>query len=194
MVIPMENDDFDLLMRRVAEGSEEAAREVVDRYGGLLRRAIRRAMDSRLRCIYDSLDFVQDVWGSVFREPNRLERFKDPEDLVNFLVTLGHNKVLNEARRRLGTEKSNLDKEIPTAPDRLDQCVDTPGRFPSAVETAAAEDEFEWLLRDLSPEERVMVQLRSQGVTYAEIGAAVQKPETTVRDFFARLRRKKRCA
>ena len=80
MALPMEDDDFRPLMQRVAEGSEEAARELVERYGGYVRRAVRRTMDSRLRRMFDSLDFAQLAWASVFRQRDCLERFENPEE------------------------------------------------------------------------------------------------------------------
>ncbi len=187
----MEDDDFRPLMQRVAEGSEEAARELVERYGGYVRRAVRRTMDSRLRRMFDSLDFAQLAWASVFRQRDRLERFENPEELVKFLVSVGHNKVLNEVRRRLGTAKSNLDRESALDPHELDQCIDKSGRFPSAIDAAVAGDELQRLLRDLPPKEQEMVQLRVRGLTQKEIGAATQKPRTTIQRIFARLFRKK---
>jgi RNA polymerase sigma factor (sigma-70 family) len=194
MILPMEDDDFRLLMRRVAEGSEEAALEVVRKYGPAVRRAVRRAMDRRLRRMFDSVDFAQNAWGSFFRKRSRVERFETPHDLVQFLVCMARNKVIDEVRRRLGTVKFNFDKEIVTDHDELDEMVATLGRFPSAIDAATAGDELERLLGDLPPDEQEMVRLRLLGLTHKEIGNAVQKPESTVRDFFAKLFRKKRCA
>ena len=48
------DDNFRLLMRRIAEGSEEAAWQIVEQYGEDLRRTIRLALDSRLRSKFDS--------------------------------------------------------------------------------------------------------------------------------------------
>ncbi|MGO8745189.1 MAG: RNA polymerase sigma factor, partial [Thermoguttaceae bacterium] len=136
MVPPMEDDDFHRLMQRVAEGSEEAARELVERYGESVRRAVRLAMNRRLRRMFDSVDFAQNAWGSFFRNRGRVERFETPQDLVQFLVCIARNKVIEEVRRRLGTAKSNLDRESALDPHELDQCIDKSGRFPSAIDAA----------------------------------------------------------
>jgi hypothetical protein len=53
--------DFSDLMRRVREGSEEAAWELVHCYGERIRRVVRRKMSHRLRPVFDSLDFVRTV-------------------------------------------------------------------------------------------------------------------------------------
>lgn len=60
--LPVEDDDdFFYLIGRVREGSEDAAWQLVERYGGHIRRTVRRALDPRLRSKFDSLDFVQSV-------------------------------------------------------------------------------------------------------------------------------------
>ena len=87
------DDDFRDLMRRVHEGSEDAAWQLVGQYGDPIRRAVRRALNARLRSKFDSLDFVQLVWSSFFRDRGRLDRFNHPEELVAFLVTMARNKV-----------------------------------------------------------------------------------------------------
>lgn len=62
-----DDDDFFLLMRRIREGSEDAAWELFEKYGGYIRRAVRRALNPRLRTQFESQDFVQMVWKSFFR-------------------------------------------------------------------------------------------------------------------------------
>ena len=104
---PMEewDDNFTSLIRRVREGSEDAAWELVDQYGEAIRRAVRRALNERLRSKFDSLDFVQIVWNSLFRVRDKLDRFDRPEELTAYLVTMARNKVGMEVRRRLMTRE-----------------------------------------------------------------------------------------
>ena len=103
--------DFQSLVRRVREGSEDAAWELVDQYGDSIRRAVRRVLNERLRSKFDSLDFVQVVWNSLFRVRDKLDRFDRPEELAAYLVTMARNKVGMEVRRRLMTEKYNVGHE-----------------------------------------------------------------------------------
>ncbi|MGO8746762.1 MAG: RNA polymerase sigma factor, partial [Thermoguttaceae bacterium] len=153
-----------------------------------VRRAIRRAMDCRLRRWQDSTDFTQMVWASFFRRKETLARFHDPEDLVKFLVGTARNKLLHEERRRLGTEKSNIERERTASPADFDEYCASPGQAPSPVDTAIANEQRKCLERGLSPEESRMVRLRIEGLTQEEIGKVVGKPKSTVRDFFAGLR------
>jgi RNA polymerase sigma factor (sigma-70 family) len=184
-----DEDDFALLMQGVGKGSEEAARELVRRFGDSVRRAIRRAMDSRLRRWQDSADFTQMVWASFFRRKETMASFHDPEELVKFLAGAARNKLLHEERRRLGTKKSNIARERTASSEELDEYRASPGQAPSPVDTAIANDQRKCLERGLSPEESRMVRLRIEGLTQEEIGRAVGKPKSTVRDFFAGLRK-----
>ena len=55
-------EDFGMpWMERVRSGSEEAAREMFDRYSGHIALVVRRRLDQRMRSQYDSLDFLQAV-------------------------------------------------------------------------------------------------------------------------------------
>ena len=79
-------------MRRVREGSEDAAWEVFVRYGGYIRRAVRRVLNPKLRSKFDSLDFVQWVWLSFFRMRDKADRFETPQQLVKFLAGMAQQQ------------------------------------------------------------------------------------------------------
>jgi RNA polymerase sigma factor (sigma-70 family) len=180
-------DDFHELMRRIGEGSEDAAWEVVERYGETIRRAVRRALNQRLRSKFDSLDFVQIVWSSFFRARIRFARFDRPEELVAFLVTMAHNKVGMEVRRRLSTKKFNLNRE-----DSLENSGDTtwkqiPDRQPMPIDVAIARERWNYLLQDQPEHYRKIIQLRIQGHTCQAIAATLGLDESTVRRFLRRL-------
>ena len=66
-------EDFKTLMDRVRAGSGEAAGELVETYGGLFRRAVRRVLNRsrRLRSLFDTVDFTQLAWDVFLREPAR---------------------------------------------------------------------------------------------------------------------------
>jgi RNA polymerase sigma factor (sigma-70 family) len=181
------NDDFQGLVRRVREGSEEAARDLVDQYGESILRAVRRALNERLRSKFDSLDFVQVVWNSLFRARDKLDRFGSPEELAAYLVTMARNKVGMEVRRRLMTEKYNLGHE-----QSLDQlCAgggpEIPSRQPSPVDLAEAKEQWDRLVQDQPDRYRQIINLRLQGYTYQSIAEAVHLDECTVRRFLKRL-------
>ena len=86
--MPERDDDFCNLMRRLGEGSQEAAWELVDRYGEDIRRTVRRVLCIKLRPKFDSLDFVQLVWNSFFRARANFDRFHRPEELAAYLAAM----------------------------------------------------------------------------------------------------------
>jgi RNA polymerase sigma factor (sigma-70 family) len=181
------DSDFHGLMRRVQEGSEDAAWELVNQYGASIQRAVRRALNVRLRSKFDSMDFVQVVWNSLFRARDKLDRFNHPEELAAYLVVMARNKVGMEVRRRLMTEKYNVGHE--QSLDHL--CAkgdsDIPSRQPSPVEVALARERWDRLLKDQPLRYRQIIQLRLQGYTYQTIAEVVDLDECTVRRFLKRL-------
>lgn len=132
------DDNFHSLIARVREGSEDAAWELVNQYGEAIRRAVRRVLNERMRSKFDSLDFVQIVWNSLFRVRDKLDRFDRPEELTAYLVAMAHNKVGMEVRRRLMTQKYNVGHE-----ESLDQRQDKnhselASRQPAPIDVAIA--------------------------------------------------------
>jgi RNA polymerase sigma factor (sigma-70 family) len=180
------NDHFQLLMSRVREGSEDAAWELVGSHGEAIRRAVRRALNERLRSKFDSLDFVQIVWNSFFRDRDRLEHFDSPEELARFLIAVAHKKVHIESRRRLRSDKYDVRRERPLDPS-VEGGSDMPGRQPSPIEVAIAREQWDRLLQGQPDQYRQFVRLRLQGHTYQAIGEAFHLDARTVRRFFKKL-------
>lgn len=174
-------------MDRVREGSEDAARELVDQYGESIRRAVRRALHERLRSKFDSLDFVQIVWNSLFRGRDKLGRFGRPEELTAYLVTMARNKVGMEVRRRLMTEKHGVKHEESLEQLQASGNMNIPSRQPTPIDEAIAHEQWDRLLEGRPEYYRRIVQLRLQGNTYKEIAGVVGVDERTVRRVLKRL-------
>src|SRR4051795_3013637 len=101
------------LLARIKEGDEGAARELLTRYEPKVRLVVRRQLPRLLRSRFDSLDFLQSVWGSFFRKiqtgPNDL---MEEQNLITFLAWAARNKVIDEYRRA-GTRKQDKRREQP---------------------------------------------------------------------------------
>jgi len=178
------DDDFNNLMKCVGEGSEEAAWELVSRYGEGIRTAVRRVLNVRLRPKFDSLDFVQIVWTSFFRVRDKCERFHRPEELVAYLLTMARNKVGMEVRRRLMTEKFNVRQERSIGQLCEEDMI---CRQPAPLDIAIAHERWEGMLKDQPTHYRRIIHLRLRGYTCEEIGKAVHLHERTVRRFLQKL-------
>lgn len=178
------DEDFCRLMGRVGEGSEDAAWELVARYGEQIHRTVRRVLNIKLRSKFDSLDFVQLVWKSFFQVRNKCDRFHRPEELAAFLVTMARNKVGLETRRRLTTEKYNVRREQPF------DCYHAEGtvcREPTPIDVAIVHEQWDQMLEGQPMYCRQIIQLRLQGYTCQEIGKTVHVAERTVRRFLKKL-------
>ena len=70
-------------------------------------------MPKLLRSRFDSLDFLQSVWGSFFRRMRTSPTdFEDSRHLVAFLARAAKNKVIDEYRRA-ASRKQDMHREEP---------------------------------------------------------------------------------
>ena len=73
--------------KRIQAGDEGAARELLQRDEAEVRLVVRRQLPRLLRSRFDSLDFLQSVWGSFFRRMRTAPtEFEDSRHLVAFLA------------------------------------------------------------------------------------------------------------
>jgi RNA polymerase sigma factor (sigma-70 family) len=181
------NSEFRVLIEEVRSGSHDAAWELVNRYGDDVQRFVRRSLNRQLRAKFDSLDFVQIVWGSFFRNPEQLREMERPEQLIAFLATLAKFKVLTEVRRRLQTQKYDVRREQALSDDsRPISSNDVPTiTTPSAV--AMARERWYRLLSGENERVRSIVSLRLAGESFVEIAAKLHIDERTVRRAIERL-------
>jgi RNA polymerase sigma factor (sigma-70 family) len=181
-----ENHDFKSLMQLISEGSEDAAWELVQEYGEFIRRAVRRVINHRLRSKFDSLDFVQLVWSSFFRTRNKLDRFERPEELAAFLITMARNKVGMEVRRRIQTEKYNINRECSFENSSMSLCQ-LSAHDPQPIDVAIAREQWNCILSGQPENYRKIISLRLQGLSYQDIADSLHVDESTVRRFLKKL-------
>ena len=94
--MPSFESDFRTLLAGIRSGSEEAAWQLIEQYGPHIRRIVRRRLDRRLRSQFDSVDFVQAVWASFFREPDQIRSFETLPDLIKYLCGAGATRYLTK--------------------------------------------------------------------------------------------------
>ena len=184
-----DESDIPQFLARIAAGDEDAARELLTRYEAEVRLVVRRQLPRLLRSRFDSLDFLQSVWGSFFRRvKGGPAEFEDSRHLVAFLARAAKNKVIDEYRRA-GSRKGDMHREEPlwTDGDRprdLAAVGDTPSQVAEAHEALCR-------LRDLLPEDRhLLLDLKAQGLSSRDIGEKLGISERTVQRVFEDLRRR----
>lgn len=179
-------------LERIRAGDDDAARELLTRYEAEVRLVVRRQLPRLLRSRFDSLDFLQSVWGSFFRrmrngEAGRAE-FEDSRHLVAFLARAAKNKVIDEYRRA-ASQKQDMHREEPLwvegdRPRELEGKGDTPSQI------VEAREELE-RLRGLLPRERQeILDLKADGLSSHDIGLRLGISERTVQRVIEDLRRR----
>ncbi len=174
-------EEFADLMRRLRGGSEDAARELLDRYGEHILRVVRRKLSRQLRSKFDSVDFVQAVWASFFADVPRQRRFDHPQALMAFLVTLAQNKVIDAVRQRMQTQKYNVNRERPLDGSVAPEAGALVARQPTPSQEAVANDEWRRLLAELPDRYHRMLELLREGHTQKDIARELNVNEKTIR-------------
>ncbi len=183
-----DSSELEELLERIRAGSEEAAWDFIEIYGPHLRRIVRRKLDTQLRSQFDSLDFVQMVWASFFCEPQEIKEFDGPEKLIGYLATVARNKVVQEYRRRVRTQKYNVTRERSLEEMDPDEASFSRNQAtPSQV--AMARERWARILKGQPERHRRIVQMRIHGATFEEIGRDLGIHERTARKIMDQLLR-----
>ncbi|RUL87115.1 RNA polymerase sigma factor [Tautonia sociabilis] len=189
----MNETTFAELVRRAKAGDEQALNALLSEFEDDVRLAVRRQLPRVLRTQFDSMDFVQLVWASVFAgEAVDPTRFDNPQHLRAFLTGVAWNKVREEYRRRTRTRKYDIGREEPLYVRRGDR--EEPREVPSPEPTPSQNlqeiDRMEQLTAGRSGPEAEALRLRSLGLTLEEVAARVGLSERTVRRLIEDSRRR----
>jgi RNA polymerase sigma-70 factor (ECF subfamily) len=176
-----ESDDFTALMQRLNEGSQDAARELFERYGPHIQRVVRRKLDRKLRSKFDSLDFVQDVWTSFFAARQGRREFDRPEALVAFLANMAYHKVIDAFRQRVQTRKHNVRREHSLESSRTGLGGNLVAQQPTPSQVVVAKERWEMMLQGQPAHYQDILRLLRQGNTHQEVADRLGLNEKTVR-------------
>jgi RNA polymerase sigma factor (sigma-70 family) len=185
------DDDFTELMARARSGDPEALRDFLGRFEPEVRVMVRARLPRKLRPRFDSGDFVQEVWQTIFAEAgDQPPEFENIAHLCGFLQGVVRNKVEQQHRRLTRTAKHNLAREEPLYITRGDREFrrEVASPDPSPSEKMQASDRLKQLTAGFGPREIEVLSLRRQGLTYPEIAERVGMHERTVRRIIALFR------
>ena len=176
--------EFKDLIAQVRGGSQQAAWDLIEHYSPQIFRVVRRRLPPSLRRKFDSQDFVQAAWASVFAHRSRLVRFGRPQEFVAFMAAVASNKVGMEVRRRLHGQKHNVLRECSLSeqqgvPENGSDVV--AGRDPSPSQIAVARERWFQMMEEQPAHYRRIIEMRYAGVTFREIAERLGFDESTVR-------------
>jgi RNA polymerase sigma factor (sigma-70 family) len=181
------DQDFMRLMQRMSEGSEEAARELLGRYGEHILRVVRRRLNKKLRSKFDSVDFVQSVWASFFAKSPQRHHFECPEALFAFLGRLARNKVADATRKRTQVQKYDVNRERSLDHSAVWQEAQRVTRQPTPSQVVGDKEQWDRIMQDLSPRERHVLSLLRGGSSCQEVADELGINEKTVRRLIRRV-------
>jgi DNA-directed RNA polymerase specialized sigma24 family protein len=163
-----EDSSFRELIGKVQAGDPEAARELVRNYEWAIRLQVRvRLTQPDLRRLMDSMDVVQLVWASFFpRAVAGQFELKDPKKLLNLLITLAHNKLLDEAKslRRKRRGEGQVVGGIPAEGEPVDP-------RPGPAQVADESDYLRQFRGRLTAHEQALWDQRLRGRSWADMAA-----------------------
>lgn len=179
----MSDLSFVSLIERVRAGDQDAASLLVELYAPAVRRAIRfRLTDPRMRTLFDSMDVFQSAMASFFvRAAAGQFEMDSPKQLVNLLTTMARNKLASLARK----ERSGFSvrSSIYTGQDDLSTAVSSE---PDPALVTSARELCQNALSRMTPGERELLELRSQGNAWADIAQGRQTTPVALRKQLSR--------
>src|SRR5436309_2282090 len=157
---------FAELIRRVRDKDQDAARELVSRYEGAIRRVVRiHLRDANLRRVLDSMDICQSVLASFFvRTALGQYELETPSQLLNLLTTITRNKLTNQANR-LRAQRRDIRREA-SLDDQAACAVD---RASDPSQQASAREMLERIHASLDEQERYLAEQRALGRGWKEL-------------------------
>jgi RNA polymerase sigma-70 factor (ECF subfamily) len=189
----MDDENLSDLIGRARAGDQVAIQRLLEQFEGDVRMTVRDRLPRALRSQFDSMDFVQAVWKSVFTgfEPD-LTQFTTAQHLKGYLEGVARNKVIAEYRRRTRTRKYDLKREEPLYVQRGNRELvrEVPASDPSPSQNVQARDRFAQMIVGRSPLEVEVIELRRSGLTFDEIAQKTGINERSVRRIIDSVRRK----
>src|ERR1700685_888764 len=162
--------DLGLLLERLRQGDEEAAKQLVQRYESAIRVAVRTHLsDPRLRRQFDSLDVCQSVLASFFFHlTTGAYDLNVPAQLSALLAKMAQNKVRMRAR-----EQFRQRRDVRRLSQINIENAKIRGCQPGPEEPVDDQDLIDRALDMMRPEIRAIADRRMAGQLWPEIADAM---------------------
>lgn len=174
----MLNDGVELksLIDRSLCGDVDAAQSLVEIYEPTIQAIARRSLtDASLQRVIDASDISQSVFERFFRcAKKRTFHAMSHEEIVGFLTKITRNVLIDEHRKHSSKKRGGQFLKV-TACSSLQ--VDE--HDPSTL--CEIKDLFNFVRSSLSPSERDIADLRSQGYSWSEISEETGSPQDRLR-------------
>lgn len=180
---------FSQLIENLENQQDWAVQELVDRYGNHILRVVRRHLGQKLRIRFDSEDFLQAVWATLFVKPSAFAHIENEAQLKAYLTQIAFHKVIDERRANTLTQKRDLNREFSL--NGMDSQAQQPRNTDATPsQHLMADEELQKIQAELPEKLQWMIDCRLQGMTFHAIAEQGGVHERTVRRVFERVRRR----
>jgi RNA polymerase sigma-70 factor (ECF subfamily) len=186
------SDSFVELMARLRAGDDEAATRVFQRFASRLIALARTRLQKQIQHKVDPEDVIQSVFKSLFlRCADGQLDVKNWDSLWTLLVTITLHKCGHQVRD-FHRARRDVRKEVRAVPHADDSGArwEAEALDPTASQVAMLAETLERILRGVRENDRLIVELRLQGYTVAEISAQAGRTEYSVEAVLKKLRKR----
>lgn len=183
--------ELDDLLGRARAGDSHASQELFDKYAKHFLAVIRRKIARRLRTIFDSTDFLQEMRLELFFN-NLQAECASIESFQSFLAKVAENQVLSANRKFLDRQRRNLHREVPL--ERMTSAQEPIDGDPDPEVIAMEHEEWDRLLEGQNAINRQVLELLRAGFTHREVAAVLRINEKHIRRLLGRMQEKNSCA
>ena len=167
------------LLKRVRDGNQQAATELVRLYEPVVRRFVRFRLSSpALRRTFDSLDICQSVMCRFFVDVAAGElQLDDPRQLKALLLTMARNKLYDRVRHaQAGCRDA---RRTNGGGDEILSAATDSGQSPS--EMLSAKEVLDAVCGQLSEQDRFLVEQRMNGRPWEDMARELQATPEAIR-------------
>lgn len=158
----------EVLLRWMADGDAEAADRFVQHYREQIKRIARfklRNTPQQVQRVYDESDIVQSVMGVLWEQIRGEWKDKSESSIVKLLIRTAVNRVIEKVQKEAALKRGG-GRIVGDGEAAIDLAA---GRDRPPDEAAEVNEEATEILKQLSPDERAIGELRDQGLTWAEV-------------------------
>jgi len=184
----MEPPGLEALVHRAQQGDREAAGELIRRYGGRIRAAIRGRLAHRLRRRFDTEDVFQSALATSLTDLQGI-RYEGEKAFVAWLTKVAKRRLLGIIRRHRAQRR---DVARDRTEDRATGVAASQTSPTQGAERAEVKVTIEKAIARLPRDEQRVIQLRSyEGLSFSGIASLMRLADkNAARDLFLRALRR----
>jgi DNA-directed RNA polymerase specialized sigma24 family protein len=181
--------DIASLLDRINAGDENAWTELFATCHPKLMRVVSKRLSTTpsMRAVFDTNDFANDVWKSLYHNWNRY-RFANMDALMAFMKSEAVCKIVDEYRRQYAQKRDvSRQKHLDSLAEEGGRPVELASTDPTPSKIVIADELHEQLMENQTPVEKLAIEMSQTGHSRAEIAERTGWHVRKVQRFFQNL-------